>query len=310
VYIFEFAKRERGIEFSGRLIGGLKQSIKSTAGFLGLEIYKRSDWRWSHHVDGYYPVDPVSRWGHGKPTHPELTRILAQEHGSFSGLIDSLMQHHKLLHSIGQQQEDVRRPFWQNKWFENLDPVALIGMLATRKPGKYFEIGSGNSTKFARYTIDTLGLETQMVSIDPEPRSEIDALCDNVIRHGLENCDLELFDLLGAGDVLFFDGSHRVFTNSDVTVFFLEIIPRLKPGVIVHIHDIFLPADYPPEWNRKLLSEQYMLAAMLLCLKPRFKILFPNWYACNDPVLSPKIASLLKQFGCIPQGWSFWLEIV
>ena len=120
----------------------------------------------------------------------------------------------------------------------------------------------------------------------------------------LEDCDLSLFDQLKAGDILFFDGSHRSFTNSDVTVFFLELMPRLKPGVIVHIHDIFLPSDYPPEWERKMYSEQYILAAMLLCPTQPFKVLLPNFYIECDAELRGQVPPLAPVTGA-----SFWIEM-
>jgi hypothetical protein len=289
----------------------IKDTARRIADAAGVEIFKRSDWRWSHHVDGYYPVDATPRWGHGKPPHPQLYAMLQSQHAEFSALLETFGQHHTLLNSISKRLDaDGTIPFWQNDWFENLDAVALVGMLASKKPKQYFEIGSGNSTKFARYVVGIRKLPTIILSVDPEPRATIDSLCDEVIRSGLEYCDLTIFDRLQAGDILFFDGSHRTFTNSDVTVFFLEVIPRLKPGVIVHIHDIFLPVDYPPDWSRRLFSEQYMLAAMLLCPKPPFKVLMPNWYVCNEPGLKSKAAALLEPIGCLAQGWSFWLETV
>jgi hypothetical protein len=90
------------------------------------------------------------------------------------------------------------------------------------------------------------GLETSITSVDPEPRREVDALCQHTIRRPLEEVDVAVFDNLQPGDIVFMDGSHRVFTNSDSTVFFLDILPRLGDGVVVGIHDIFLPFDYPP----------------------------------------------------------------
>jgi hypothetical protein len=84
-------------------------------------------------------------------------------------------------------------------------------------------------------------LPTSITSIDPEPRTDINSLCDRVVRKWLEDCDLSLFDQLEPGDFLFFDGSHRVLTNSHTTVLYLEVIPRIKAGVIIHVHDIHLP---------------------------------------------------------------------
>jgi Methyltransferase domain len=132
-------------------------------------------------------------------------------------------------------------PFWNNIYFTALDAAALTGLLLSRRPRRYLEIGSGHSTKFAAHAIRSAALPTTISSIDPRPRADIDALCHRKIRAPLERCQLALFDELEAGDFLFFDGSHRIFQNSDVTAFFLDVVPRLKRGVLVHVHGIFLP---------------------------------------------------------------------
>ena len=91
---------------------------------------------------------------------------------------------------------------------------------------------------------------------------EVDGLCDEVIRAPLEECDLAVFSRVRPGDVVFFDGSHRAFTNSDVTTFFLDVLPELPAGVLVHLHDICLPDDYPPYLDDSFYSEQYLLATI------------------------------------------------
>src|ERR1019366_3993414 len=105
------------------------------------------------------------------------------------------------------------------------------------------EIGSGNSTKFVARAIADHGLETKIISIDPQPRAEIDSLCNEVMRKPLEKCNLDIFGTLGESDIVFADNSHQSFMNSDVTVFFCEVLPMLARGVTVGIHDIFLPQD-------------------------------------------------------------------
>src|SRR5205085_7340172 len=122
----------------------------------------------------------------------------------------------------------------------------------------------------------------------------------------------ERFDALAAGDILFIDGSHRVFMNSDVAVLFLDVLPRLKPGVLVHIHDIYLPSDYPPRIIDWYYSEQYMLAAALLAGHQNFRVLLPGHYVASQP----EIAGVLDGFWSraemkeVPRGaTSFWLEI-
>lgn len=142
------------------------------------------------------------------------------------------------------------------------------------------------TTCFARQAIRGAKLNARVVSIDPQPRREVDAICDEVIRDGLETCDLGAFDRLQAGDILFFDGSHRSFMNSDVTVFFIDVLPRLQPGVVVHIHDINLPWDYPDSFRDWYWNEQYMLAIYLMMGRDKLNPLFPTTWVSRGMNLS------------------------
>lgn len=148
-------------------------------------------------------------------------------------------------------------PTYNNGFLPGLDILSIYGMLAEYAPKKYIEIGSGNSTKVARFAVENFGLPTQITSIDPFPRANIDALANTVIRKKLEDIDdlSFIYESLNSGDILFIDNSHRAFQNSDVTICFLEIIPQLKPGVIVQIHDIYLPDDYPVEISDRYYNE-------------------------------------------------------
>ncbi len=183
-------------------------------------------------------------------------------------------------------------------------------LVATTRPARYIEIGSGWSTKITRRAARVSGRALHITSIDPEPRAEIDALCDRVVRKPVEEVDLALLDVLDAGDILFIDDSHRVFTNSDCVVLLLEVLPRLRQNVLIHVHDIHLPYDYPPEWNTRYYSEQYPLAAWLLAEGPHLRIELPNLFVSQDADL----ASLLKPLwvGALSQvqrhGGSFWLR--
>ena len=145
-----------------------------------------------------------------------------------------------------------------------LDAVCLSGLVTKLNPRLYVEVGSGNSTKYVRRAISDHGLRTRVISIDPHPRAVIDQLCDEVICNKLEDCDLKVFADLGPEDVVFIDNSHRSFQNSDVTVFFAEVLPILKSGCHYGIHDIFLPYDYPGSWLSRFYNEQYLLMAYLL----------------------------------------------
>ncbi len=224
-----------------------------------------------------YPIRPEPRYGEGKPAHPELAALLARNDDAYLATLIVLSEFSERLMQISEtaNAEALGEPDWENTFFSALDAITLYGFLGSRKPSRYIEVGSGNSTKFARRAIRDLDLDTQIISVDPSPRAEVDALCDRVIRQPLEDVDTALFDELKTGDVLFIDSSHRVFENSDVTVFFLEILPRLKPGVVVHIHDVFLPFDYPRLWMDRHYSEQYLLAAYLLAGYSRLEVLLP-----------------------------------
>jgi predicted O-methyltransferase YrrM len=153
---------------------------------------------------------------------------------------------------------------WSNRFLPPLDAASLYAFVWSRKPRRYLEIGSGNSTIFARRAISDSGASTRIVSIDPQPREDIDDLCDEAIRAPLQDAELATFRKLTSGDVLFFDGSHQAFPNSDVTVFFTEILPSLPAGVVVGLHDIYLPDDYPAWAAATLPNEQYLLASWLL----------------------------------------------
>src|SRR5687767_12909869 len=117
-----------------------------------------------------------------------------------------------------------------------LDALTLM-WAASRTKSTIIEIGSGNSTLFLRRALESTGISARLISIDPCPRVQINALCDEIIRRAVENTDLLMFENLEAGDVVFVDNSHRSFMNSDVTVVMLDILPRLKPGVLVGFHD-------------------------------------------------------------------------
>jgi Methyltransferase domain len=272
---------------------------------------------------GDYPLDPRPRWGHGSPPHAGLSAKLDRGRAEYSALLREFSAYREVVHAVPYTRDpsNPTRPFWDNIWFSALDAASLVALLLDRRPTRYFEIGSGHSTMFARHAVDVGALSTTITSLDPEPRASIDALCDDVFRIALEACNQSVFDELAAGDVLFFDGSHRVFTNSDVTAFFFDVLPRLAAGVLVHLHDIFLPWDYPPDWSVHFYSEQYLLGAMLLSREPGLRVVLPNFYVCQDPELSLIVKGLLRAQaggtdvpflypgvpGQVP-GVSFWLE--
>jgi hypothetical protein len=232
------------------------------------------------------------RYGYGRPPHGRLNALLAEQSGAFADRIQTFAAYTDALLAIEEAADHGTEPFWCNDYLTGLDAISLYCHLRQRAPARYVEIGSGHSTTFARRAIRDGGLPTTITSIDPDPRAKIDAICDRVLRQPLEDLDLRLFTELDQGDIVFCDSSHRVFMNSDVTTFFLDVLPELPAGVFVGIHDIYLPDDYPPRWANRYRSEQYLLAALLLAepdwLTPQLPCYFLHTHGL-DKLLDPRL---------------------
>lgn len=262
---------------------------------------------------GNYGYTCTPRWGFGRPTHPRLTEIIFARRDEYRRRIEQIVGLGELFAAIPKEAaEDDPAPRWMNPWFTALDAAMLTNVLVRHDPRLLIEIGSGNSTKFARHAVTERRLRTKIVSIDPQPRAEVDALCDEVIRSPAEFVDPAVFSRLKSGDVLFIDSSHRSLENSDVTALFLEVLPELPPGVLVHVHDVYLPYDYPPAAEGLMYNEQYLLAALLLGEPKWLEPAFPNYAVVQDPKLSAQLAPLWNAIGtnAFPApGTSFWLNI-
>ncbi len=258
-----------------------------------------------------YPLRPEPRYGYGKPSHPELNRLLNRSRSTFITNLEYMTGLRFLLREIPDAGEDrTSHPRWQNLWISGFDAITLCSFLARSNPKRYVEIGSGESTRFARWTIDRFKLRSRITSIDPNPRREIDSLCDEMMRNRVENVDISLFQELQAGDIVFVDSSHRVLMNSDVTAIFLDILPNLRSGVLVHFHDIFLPDDYPPDWIGRYYSEQYLLAAYLLAGESSVEVLQANHFIYSDPQLSKVLEPLWADLSHVSRhGASFWIRV-
>ena len=238
-----------------------------------------------------YPVAPRVRYGWETPPHTGLQLLFSTSEERYRDHLLSFLPFLDTMYTIPARAARHDEPYWANDWFPAFDAISLYSLLAIRRPRRLIEIGSGNSTKFARRAILDHSLQTSIVSIDPFPRSEIDAICDEVVRLPLERVPREFFNEISSDDILFFDGSHRTFQNSDATIFFTEVIPNLMNGTMVGVHDIFLPHDYPPDWLKRYYSEQYLLASWLLG-GTRLRIELPVFYCTKTPHLH----SLLDDF--------------
>lgn len=261
-----------------------------------------------------YPVDPSPRYGHGKAPHEKLYALVDSRRDEYAGSLAVFRRYAGDLERIPTTDpgEGYNGPSWANGYLPGLDAVAIYCFLSSLNPGRYFEIGSGQSTRFARKAIEDHGLRTRITSIDPDPRAKIDLICDRVVRMPLQELELSIFDELEEGDVLFVDDGHRALMNYGPTVFFLDVLPELADGILLAVHDVYLPYDYPPEWERLYYSEQYLLASYLLAGCGWLEVAFPAFFVSQDPDLSGSIADLWERpniRGAERHGGAFWMRI-
>jgi Methyltransferase domain len=169
-----------------------------------------------------------------------------------------------------------------NGLFDGTDALVLYCMLRHLRPRRVLEVGSGYSTRLAAQAARA-NSTTELICIEPYPDAVLRegyAGLTSLITAQVEEVPLDVFTALGADDVLFIDSSHAVRTGGDVTFLFLEVLPRLKPGVVVQVHDVFLPQEYPREWvvdGLRFWNEQYLLQAFLT-FNSGFRVLLANSY--------------------------------
>jgi len=205
----------------------------------------------------------------------------------------------------------MQPPYWGNAWWGGLDALVQCSLLVSRDPATYLEVGSGISTAFAHRAIKDFGLRTRIVSIDPEPRADIDVLCDVILRHGLEDVDASVFETIQPGDVVLLDGSHLAVMWADAVVMFLDLLPAIPPGVIVGIDYIFLPVDYDARLVHRLYDEQYLLAAFLLGGASGWELRFPAWFVATGSTLTDRLEQFWPAIESIHRTpKSFWFERV
>lgn len=252
-----------------------------------------------------------SRYGHGKPPHARLARMIAEGDAGYAEVLAGFEAYRPDLDAIPAERADPLEPHWRNTWLFGLDGISLYCFTRERKPRRYIEVGSGNSTLFVDRARRDGEIDMTITSIDPMPRQEIDPVCDQIIRTPLESARLELFDGLSEGDILYFDCSHLVFMNSGVTAFFMDVLPELPPGVLVGIHDIYLPDDYKSEHYVRWWAEQYVLAALLLGEPSWLRTVLPCWYVESHPELGVRARALQPAATYStenPHGLVYWLQ--
>lgn len=202
--------------------------------------------------------------------------------------------------------------FYSNDQFPVLDAEVLFTMLCHYRPKSVIEIGSGYSSLItAEVNRRILNLNLDFYCIEPFPRQFlIDGVpgITGLVQKRVEDVELEYFDRLDANDILVIDSSHVSKVGSDVNYLLFEVLPRLKQGVLVHFHDIFLPDEYPKVWvidEGRNWNEQYLLRAFL-----QYNFDWKVVWAAHFMGTRHK-AAVQESFSRYPEfggGGSFWIQ--
>ncbi len=192
------------------------------------------------------------------------------------------------------------------EWFPRLDAVAAYALVRASRPTRIIEIGSGHSTRFLAQAIVDGALATDLTCIDPRPRAPLAGL---PLRHQARRfgaTDEGAAAALGAGDILFIDSSHVAMPGTEVDRLLLDVLPRLGAGVLVHLHDIFLPDAYPAAWARRGYNEQIVVGALLQ--GSAYELVFASRYVATrtDLLAGSLIADLPLPPGAFEA--SLWLR--
>jgi hypothetical protein len=218
--------------------------------------------------------------------YPEIGAAFDARRADFASLMDSAARHRPAFDAFT---GPPPAPRWDQAWFPPLDAAIAYTLVAETPPARNVEVGSGHSTRFLTAAAAP---GTTITCIDPAPRAALENLPVTWERTLLSDAHLPLFDGLRAGDIAFFDSSHLMWPGLDVDLILNRILPRLAPGVRVHIHDIFLPDPYPDSWEWRGYTEQNALGGWLM--GGGFAPLFASHYAATrmDALAHPAIAGL------------------
>jgi predicted O-methyltransferase YrrM len=206
--------------------------------------------------------------------------------------------------------------FWRNPMWNNADALVQYGLVRSRKPRRVIEVGCGWSSLLLARALARNESEgsapAEVTLVEPYPRQEILSTLPSHWRQiplMLQRAPLPVFAELQSGDILFYDGSHCAKVAGDLNSLFFQVFPQLQSGVLIHLHDIFFPDDYPEDWtfNRNhSFNEQYVLQAFLMHNRD-YQIEIANRYVWTRRVaeLDALYKDIQPSYGC-----SFWMRKV
>jgi predicted O-methyltransferase YrrM len=186
-------------------------------------------------------------------------RLRAAEH-HFRDVLREIDEHGAALAALN---GPAPEPRLDQDWFPRLDAAAAYAMVRHLRPRRILEVGSGHSTRFMARALRDGGIDAELTCIDPSPRASLSGLAVRHVPVLVQDAGDEPFSALADGDILFVDSSHVAMPGTDVDLLLNRHLPRLAEGVVIHVHDVFLPDPYPASWTWRGYNEQLMVAALL-----------------------------------------------
>ncbi len=197
-----------------------------------------------------------------RSSYEAISAILDRYRDVFSAWLEAIDGYAAELEAIGAM--DPPAPRWRQDWFPRLDAACAYAITRRMQPRHIVEVGCGHSTRFFARAVADGGLATKILAIDPAPRAGLDSLaCVELLRETVQSTGELPFRNLRAGDIVAIDSSHILMPGTDVDMLLNRVLVSLPAGVMVHIHDIFLPDDYPPDWEWRGYNEQLAVAQMI-----------------------------------------------
>ena len=206
---------------------------------------------------------PYAHAGRIPPCHPEYQAVgsaLRQAQDTFVELLAAMDAMAEDLLAIG---GPPPQPRWGQGWFAGLDAAAAYTVMRRYRPNRVIEVGSGHSTRFLARGLADGAVDATVTAIDPAPRASLADLPVRHLRCRVEETPLEEFAALAGGDVLFIDSSHVAMPGTDLDWLVGRVLPGLPAGVLVHLHDVLLPDDYPAAWRFRGYNESIVAAALI-----------------------------------------------
>jgi hypothetical protein len=218
--------------------------------------------RISNIADHYTPSILLGYDGIDLQITKQLTRLDAWRDKRYQALFRELRQDPAINDPPTWLSEDVGSAELHNGFYPTPDAEIYGAMILDIGPQQIVEVGSGYSSLIARRAIQYAALPTKLTIIDPSPRTEVSFAADEIQNVPVEDSEL-CHRNWAANDILFIDSSHICRSRGDVPFLFCQVLPKLPVGVFVHVHDIFIPYDYPTNYDDRCYTEQYLLYCTL-----------------------------------------------